>query len=58
MEKLIIIGLAFLVGSFTIGNYTPDKPELPRCKAEKAVRSTDKPVYNHVHHVIKDYDPR
>jgi hypothetical protein len=58
MEKLIIIGLLFLFGSVSMGNYTPDKPVKLPCKAEKAIRPTDKVAHSHCHYVIKDYDPR
>lgn len=57
MEKLFIIGLAFLFGSLTVENRTPDKPKIHVYKANKEVRPTFKPSPSHAHYIIKDYDP-
>jgi hypothetical protein len=57
MEKLLILGLAYLMGAFTLGEPNMEKPNIVRCKADKAIKKTDKPVFSHQHYYIKDYDP-
>ena len=57
MEKIIILSLAIMIGSWSFGNYEIQKPQKIICKADQSNKKVDKLQIIRVTYVIKDMDP-